>query len=62
MDGKTIELTPKFREAAYTPIKKVVDSMDSINFEEGKNQIDKVTKEVIAKKEDMVRWILNKYE
>lgn len=61
-NGETTELIPKFREAAYTPIKKVVDSMDTINFDEGRKEIDKVTREVISKKEGIVRWIRNKYE
>lgn len=61
-NGKTVELVPKFREAAYTPIKKVVDSFDTIDFENGKKEIDNVTKEVISKKDNIVRWIRNKYE
>lgn len=60
--GEIEELVPKFREAAYTPVKKVIDSIDTIDFDEGKKQIDQVTKEVISKKDDMVRWIKNKYE
>ncbi|MBR0471857.1 MAG: hypothetical protein IJI98_04065 [Methanosphaera sp.] len=60
--GEIQELVPKFREAAYTPVKKVVDEIKTINFEEGKQEIDKVTREVISKKEDIVRWIQNKHE
>lgn len=62
INGEITELVPKFREAAYTPIKKVVDSMDTIDFEEGKTEIDRVTRELISKKDDIVRWINNKYE
>ena len=61
-DGEVRVLVPKFRESAYTPVKKVVDSLDSVDFDEGAMEIDRVTKEIISKKNDVVRWIRNKYE
>lgn len=61
-DGKVRLLVPKFREAAYTPVKKVVDSLDSVDFDEGAAEIDRVTNEIIAKKDEVVRWIKDKYE
>ena len=60
-DGNVRVLTPKFREAAYTPVKKVVDTMDSVDFDEGALEIDRVTKEIISKKNDIVRWIKDRY-
>lgn len=62
VDGEVRTLLPKFREAAYTPVKKVVDSLDSVSFEEGAVEIDRVTKKIISKKDDVVRWIRSKYE
>lgn len=62
IDGEVRVLLPKFREAAYTPVKKVVDSLDSVDFDEGAFEIDRVTKEIISKKNDVVRWIKEKYE
>lgn len=61
INGEIRELKPKFREAAYTPIKKVIDSMETIEFDEGKKEINRVTKEVIHKKDDIVRWIQDRY-
>jgi hypothetical protein len=40
----------------------VVDSLDSPDFNEGKKLIDKVTEEIILKKENIVRDIRSKYE
>ena len=62
VDGDVRDLVPKFREAAYTPVKKVVDSLDAVDFDEGALEIDRVTKEIISKKNDVVRWIKEKYE
>lgn len=61
-DGEVNVLVPKFREAAYTPVKKVVDSLDSVDFDEGAAEIDRVTREIISKKDEIVRWIRNRYE
>ncbi|WP_461436350.1 AIR synthase-related protein [Methanosphaera sp.] len=61
-DGEVNVLVPKFREAAYTPVKKVVDLLDSVDFDEGAAEIDRVTREIISKKDEIVRWIRNRYE
>lgn len=61
-DGEVNVLVPKFREAAYTPVKKVVDSLDSVDFDEGAAEIDRVTREIISKKDEIVRWIRNRYD
>ncbi|WP_455645737.1 AIR synthase-related protein [Methanosphaera sp.] len=61
-NGNTIQLTPKFREAAYTPIKKVIESINESNFDEDKKIIDKATQEAIDKKDNLVKWIKNRYE
>ena len=60
-DGSIRHLVPKFREAAYTPVKKVVDSLGGADYDKSVEQIDMVTKEVISKKNDIVRWIRERY-
>lgn len=60
-DGKTKTLTPKFREAAYTPVKKAVDSINQVNFHEATQKIDQTTNEAINKKDNIVRWINDNY-
>ena len=61
-DGNASSFSPKFREAAYTPVKKVVDTFESVDFDEACGAIDRVTLDVINKKDEMVRWISNRYE
>ncbi|MBO7719834.1 MAG: hypothetical protein J6S29_06775 [Methanosphaera sp.] len=51
------KLTPKFREAAYTPIKKVVDNLYDENYEENIKIIDEATKSAIDKKDKLVKKI-----
>lgn len=60
-DGSVELLLPKFREAAYTPVKKVVDSLGRADYEKSVVEIDRVTREVISKKDDVVRWIRKRY-
>ncbi len=55
-------LKPKFREAAYTPIKKVVDEINTTDYEEDCEIIDKTTKEALDKKDRIVNLIKNRYE
>ncbi len=61
-NGQIKPLVPKFREAAYTPVKKVVDSLDSVSYDDGVIEIDRVTEEIIRKKDEIVGWIKNRYE
>ena len=61
-EGNCKKITPEFREAAYTPIKTVVDSLDNIDFNVAKEGIDKATESAVIKKDEIVRWIKNKYE
>ena len=59
VDGEKREFVPKFREAAYTPVKKVVgESVSAGNdFEEMKRKVDKAVKEAVHKR-DRVREML----
>lgn len=55
-------LTPKFREAAYTPIKKIIDELTDSNFDENAKIIDEKTQDAIAKKNFIVDEIRKRYE
>lgn len=57
---KKEELKPKFREAAYTPIKKVVDNLYDNNFHEDKRIIDEAARSAIDKKDKLIRRIKEK--
>ena len=54
-DNNKKPLKPKFREAAYTPLKKVVGESTPENFEEMKKKIDKAVKKAIDKKEAIMK-------
>lgn len=61
-EGNVSSLSPRFREAAYTPVKRVVDMFELVDFEGAKLSIDKATLGAINKKNDTVRWIKSRYE
>jgi hydrogenase expression/formation protein len=50
VDGKERDFSPRFRESAYTPVKKVVDT-DIRNFDEMKEAVLKASEAAIRKKE-----------
>jgi hydrogenase expression/formation protein len=54
VDGKEQDFTPRFRESAYTPVKKVVDT-DARNFDEMKENVLKASEAAIQKKERVLR-------
>ena len=56
-DGVEDAFTPKFREAPYTPIKKVVDSKVR-DFEEMRKGIDRAADAAKAKKERVLKWLV----
>ncbi len=55
-DGKRREIKPRFRESAYTPLKKVVGEETPPDFEEMKRKVDEAVKKAIEKK----KWVLEK--
>ena len=61
-DASVSVLKPKFREAAYTPVKKVVDGFNFVDFDDAVKRIDDVSLDVIKKKDNIVRWINSRYE
>jgi len=50
VDGEIRDFTPRFRESAYTPVKKVVDE-DKRDFEEMKAGVERAAEAALAKKE-----------
>jgi hydrogenase expression/formation protein len=59
VDGKEHDFTPRFRESAYTPVKKVVDT-DMRDFEEMKEGVLKASEAAIRKKERVLSRLQNK--
>jgi hydrogenase expression/formation protein len=55
-DGKEQDFTPRFRESAYTPVKKVVDT-DMRDFEEMKEGVLRASEAAIKKKERVLARI-----
>ncbi|MGB4052721.1 MAG: AIR synthase-related protein, partial [Methanoculleus sp.] len=53
VDGKIRDFSPRFRESAYTPVKKVVDK-DKRDFEEMKVGVERAAEAALAKKERML--------
>jgi len=49
VSGEIRDFTPRFRESAYTPVKKVVDE-DKRNFEEMKTGVERAAEAALAKK------------
>jgi hydrogenase expression/formation protein len=56
-DGKEYDFSPRFRESAYTPVKKVVDS-DVRDFEEMKKGVLRASEAAIKKKQRMLHRLM----
>ncbi len=54
MGGESHDFTPRFRESAYTPIKKLVGEKTPRDFEEMKKAVDKAARQSIEKKKHIV--------
>ena len=59
-DGQEDELTPLFRESAYTKIKKIVGDTEPDNFELMKDKVEKAALDAINKKANVVKNIKRK--
>ncbi len=59
-NGVEEELTPLFREAAYTKIKKVVGDTTPEDFEIMKEKVEKAAQEAIKKKDEVVKAVREK--
>jgi len=56
-NGKEEPFTPKFREAAYTPLKKLVEKQPE-DFEKMRTEVDRAAKAAIEKKKRMIKKLL----
>ncbi len=54
MGGESLDFTPRFRESAYTPIKKLVGEKTPRDFQEMKTAVDKAARQAIEKKKHVV--------
>ena len=54
MGGKSHDFTPRFRESAYTPIKKLVGEKTPRDFEKMKKDVDMAAAQAIEKKKHIV--------
>jgi len=59
VDGKESDFTPRFRESAYTPLKKVVDTYMG-SFEEMKEGVRIAADAAIQKKERVMKNLMKK--
>ena len=59
MDGKECDFTPRFRESAYTPVKKVVDT-DTRDFEVMKERVLHAAEAAMQKKERVLKKLQKK--
>jgi hydrogenase expression/formation protein len=60
INGQLQDFTPRFRESAYTPIKKMIGEEEPRNFDEMKLAIDKAALEAIEKKKRVIESIRSK--
>jgi hydrogenase expression/formation protein len=60
LNGERRDFTPRFRESAYTPVKKVHGEENPRDFEEMRAAIDKAALEAIEKKQKVLEKIRNK--
>lgn len=57
-DGKRKEIKPRFRESAYTPLKKVVGEEEPPDFEEMRRKVDEAVKKAIEKKRMVLKKLI----
>jgi hydrogenase expression/formation protein len=62
VNGKSRDFTPRFRESAYTPIKKLVGEKTPRNFDMMKRAVDNAAAEAIEKKRRVVGRIKGELE
>ena len=59
IDGERHDFTPRFRESAYTPIKKMIGEKEPRDFDEMKSAIDRAANDAVEKKRRVVEMIRN---
>jgi len=60
INGVRRDFTPRFRESAYTPIKKMVGEDEPCDFDEMKRAVDRSAREAVEKKQRVIKMIRNK--
>ncbi|SFM49840.1 AIR synthase-related protein [Methanolobus profundi] len=60
IDGEVKDFTPRFRESAYTPIKKMIGDENPRDFEEMKKAIDTAALDAIEKKRRVIEMVKRK--
>lgn len=60
IDGETKDFTPRFRESAYTPIKKMIGDENPRDYDEMKKAIDKAALNAIEKKQRVIEMVKRK--
>jgi hydrogenase expression/formation protein len=57
IDGEMRDFTPRFRESAYTPIKKMIGEEQPRNFEEMQRAVDRAASEATSKKKKIIEMV-----
>ncbi|WP_319506055.1 AIR synthase-related protein [uncultured Methanolobus sp.] len=60
IDGQVRDFTPRFRESAYTPIKKMIGDDNPRDYDEMKKAIDRAALNAIEKKRRVIEMVKNK--
>ena len=60
VEGEICDFTPRFRESAYTPIKKLVGEKTPRNFEAMKRAVDKAAEQAVERKRRVVARLRRK--
>jgi hydrogenase expression/formation protein len=60
IDGQVRDFTPRFRESAYTPIKKMIGDENPRDYDEMKKAIDKAALNAIEKKRRVIEIVKSK--
>lgn len=59
-NGEFCELTPKFRESAYTPLKRVVGEFPNVKLSQMQRKVDEAAERAKEKKQNVLDFILGK--
>ncbi len=57
VDGREVDFSPKFRESAYTPIKKTVGEDAPAHVQSMMERVDEAARAAVAKKQDVIRLL-----
>lgn len=60
VDGNLIDFSPRFRESAYTPVKKLIGEAMPVDFNTMREKVDRAALEAIEKKRLIVQRLIHK--